>query len=186
MKGSTNDIKKIADQIERASAVGNKLQLEKLMDEMIHTCRNIKLELEEKKKISNDIKLEEINTIPFVYKPVLRKDYYEGTYLEEFAERRTSELKDAKALDVHNRFWQNHEVLRGNVFGSVPAELIGKDAVDRLTYFGWDEVLVNVLEVQERKCDMKDLVEHCELHYSHFLIVNEKSTNTELILNYNI
>ncbi|QXM05473.1 hypothetical protein [Crassaminicella indica] len=186
MKGSTKDIKKIADQIERAEAVGNKLQLEKLIDEMIRTCKNIKLELEEKKKIAYEIKLEKINTIPFVYKPVLRKNYYEGTYLEEFAERRTAELKDAKALDIHNRFWQNHEVLRGNIFGSVPAELIGKDAVNRLTYFGWDEVDVNVLEVQERKCDMKALVEYCELHFSHFLIVNEKSTGTELILHYDI
>jgi hypothetical protein len=186
MKGSTNDIKRISDQIQRAAAVGNKLQLEKLMDEMIRTCKNVKLELAEKKKIANGIKLQKINTITFVYKPVLRRNYYEGTYLEEFSERRTSELKDAKALDIHNRFWQNHEVLRGNVFGSVPAELICEDAVSRLTYFGWDEVSVTVLEVQKLKCSMTQLVEYCELHYNHFLIVNEKSTNTKLILNYNI
>ncbi|QEK12804.1 hypothetical protein FQB35_10970 [Crassaminicella thermophila] len=183
MKESIHNIKIIADRIERAA---DKIQLEGLIDEMIKICKYIKDELKEKKKIANDIKLENINTISFLYKPILKKNYYEGTYLEEFSERRTYELKEAKALDVHNKFWQTHEVLRGNIFGSIPLGLISKDVAERLKFFGWDEVCVDVFEVQERKCSMKELVEYCKIKFLNFLIVNEKSTGAELILHYNI
>lgn len=186
MKGSIHDIKVIADKIERAAVIGNKIQLEGFVDEMIQTCKHIKIQLEEKKKLANVIKLENINTISFIYKPILKKNYYEGTYLEEFAERRTYELKEANVLDIHNRFWQTHEVLRGNIFGSLPLELIRKEGAEKLKFFGWDEVSVDVLEVQERKCSMKELVAYCEVKFCHFLIVHEKSTGAELILHYNI
>ncbi|TCO74568.1 hypothetical protein [Marinisporobacter balticus] len=186
MKERIQDIKSISDQIDRAIATGNKIKITKLIDDMMHACKNIKTQLEEKKKVSNDIKVENINMIPFIYKPILKKNYYEGTYLEEFAEMRTSELKDAKVLDIHNKFWKTHEVLRGNIFGSLPSELISKDALNKLKYFGWDEVHVDVLEVQKRGCKMQELMEYCELQYNHFLIVNEKSSGTELILHYDI
>lgn len=186
MKEIIYDIKNISDRIDRAILGKNKIKLGKLIDEMIYTCENIKMQLEEKKKLSNDINIENINTIPFVYKPVLKKNYYEGTYLEEFAEMRTSELKDAKVLDIHNKFWKTHEVLRGNVFGSLPSELISKDALDKLKYFGWDQISVDVFEVQNHPCNMRELVEYCELQYDHFLIINEKATGAELVLHYNI
>ncbi|WP_053956464.1 hypothetical protein [Inediibacterium massiliense] len=179
-------IKRLADQIERALELGNKVHLERLVHEMMQTCNHIKIELQEKKKNFHAIQLEEINRIPFVYKPILKKNYYEGTYLEEFSERRTMELKDAKALDLHNKFWKTYEVLRGNVFGSMPLELIPKEEAQRLKYFGWDEVNVKILEVKERNCSMKDFSDYCTMHFEHFLIVNEKSTGAELILYYQV
>ncbi|WP_129599656.1 hypothetical protein [Anaerophilus nitritogenes] len=183
---NTYEIKRLADQIERALEIGNKVHLERLVNEMMQTCNRIKIQLQEKKKISHAIQLEEINTIPFVYKPILKKNYYEGTYLEEFSERRTIELKDAKVLDLHNKFWKTYEVLRGNVFGSMPLELIAKEEAQKLKYFGWDEVNVQILEIREKSCSMKDLADYCAMHYEHFLIVNEKSTGAELILYYQV
>lgn len=186
MKVNIQEIKKIADQIERVKMLGNKMEMRKLLDEMINVCHGIITELEETEKINESMQLKKINVIPFIYKPVLKKNYYEGTYLEEFAHRRTAELKEADALDVHNKFWQTHEVLRGNVFGSLPMELINHDGVNKLQRFGWDKVDVNVLEVQERRCSMKEMMAYCEMQYRHFLIVNEKSTGSELILHYSV
>ncbi|WZL74276.1 hypothetical protein QBE52_05935 [Clostridiaceae bacterium 35-E11] len=186
MKVNVHEIKKIADQIERVKMLGNRMMMKKLLDDMIGVCHDIKRELEETEKINESMKLQKINLIPFIYKPILKKNYYEGTYLEEFAHRRTADLKEANALDIHNKFWQTHEVLRGNVFGSMPVELITNNAIHKLQRLGWDKVKVNILEIQERKCSMKEMVVYCEMNYRHFLIVNEKSTGAELVLHYDV
>ena len=186
MKPTIQDIHKIALEIQKASACGSKIRLEQVLDDMIAACTSIKTELEEKKKLSEEIELQHINSIPFIYKPVLKKNYYEGNYLEEFSNIRTSELKEAKALDIHNKFWQNHEILRGNIFGSLPQELINKESVSKLLRYGWDKVVVEVYEISQRKCTTKDLVEFCELKYANFLMVKEKSTGAELILHYKV
>lgn len=186
MKATIHDIQKIAKEIEKASDCGNKIRVQQLLDEMINTCICMKTEIDEKKKILNNIEVKHINSIPFIYKPILKKNYYDGSYLEEFSAMRTSELKEAKSLDIHNKFWQTHEILRGNVFGSVPKELINREAILKLERYGWDEITVEVYEIGKRDCSMKEMMEFCELRYAKFLMVKEKSTGAELILHYNI
>jgi hypothetical protein len=186
MQHKVHEIKRITYEIEKSVHTGNKVTLEKLIDDMIKTCEGIRGDIEAKKSALSNIKLDIINEIKFLYKPVLKKNYYEGTYLEEFSKKRTEDLKEAKALDIHNRFWQTYEVMRGNVFGSVPQELIQKDATRRLLGYGWDEVTVKVIEVCERQCSIKELVEFCELNFDHFLIVKEKASESEIILHYQV
>ncbi|KXG73591.1 hypothetical protein [Thermotalea metallivorans] len=186
MQYKVDEIKRITNEIEKSINNGNKIYLEKLLDEMICVCEKMRSDIQAKKNSFHGAKLEIINEIRFLYKPVLKKNYYEGTYLEEFSKKRTEDLKEAKALDTHNRFWQTYEIMRGNVFGSIPLELITKDGARRLMGYGWDEVMVRVLEVYERQCSVKELVEYCELNFNNFLIVKEKSTNAEMILHYQI
>ncbi|MEW9121066.1 MAG: hypothetical protein AB2421_00050 [Thermotaleaceae bacterium] len=186
MQQNIEIIKKVVAELERIAITGNKLRAEALVDQLIDVSMEIKKDIEYKKSLQSNIKLDEINELPFLYKPVLKKNYYEGKYLEEFAQKRTSDLKDAKVLDTHNKFWQTHEVLRGNVFGSVPEELISKEAVRKLTNYGWDRVSVRILEIKERECSIKELLEYCELQFNKFLIVREKSSGAELILSYKV
>ncbi len=186
MKATIHDVQKLAKQIEKISDCGDKTHLEQLLDDMVKVCLDVKKGLDEKKKLTQNIEIRHINDIPFIYKPVLKKNYYDGNYLEEFSNMRTYELKETKALDIHNKFWQTHEILRGNVFGSLPKELINKDAIFGLERYGWDEVLVEVYEIIKRDCSMKEMVEFCELRYPKFLMVKEKSTGEELILHYKV
>ncbi len=186
MQPSIQIMKRVVLELEKTAATGNKVRAEALVNEMMDACLKLKQLIDEKKSVQKNILTNEINEISFLYKPVLKKNYYEGTYLEEFAQKRTLDLKDAKALDSHNKFWQTHEVIRGNVFGSVPEELVHKDAARKLMACGWDPVDVSVLEIKQRDCSMKDFVEYCELNFDKFLIVREKSTGSELILHYKI
>lgn len=186
MKEKMQNIKKAVEKIEYAMDHSNKAMVGKLMEDMIHICEEIKNECMRMESVSNNIKMEKINMIPFMYKPILRKDYYEGTYLEEFSERRTSELKDANAYDVHNKFWKTYEVIQGNVFGSVPLELIGDEAGERLKRDGWKKVYVYVIEISKRECTDRELAKYCKEKYNKFILVNEKSTGAELILQYNV
>lgn len=186
MKPKVQDIHKLALEIQNASNCGNKKRLEQVLDKMIEACNSIKQELEEKKKLSQDIQLQHINSLTFMFKPVLKKNYYEGSYLEEFSSNRTSELKESKALDNHNKFWQTHEILRGNIFGSLPKELVPKESVSKLLRYGWDEVEVDIYEIVKKNCSIKEAVEFCELKFYQFLIVKEKSTEAELILHYKV
>lgn len=186
MEGNIHTIKKIADHIEWAMLVGNKIKIEEYIDDMINTCKGIKVDIENKNRHEKDIDIEIINQIPFLYKPILKKDYYEGNYLEEFCEKRTTELNQAQALTDHNKFWQTHEIIKGNIFGSLPAELISKEAEKKLLYFGWEDIKVNVIEIIKYDCDMKSLIEYCEAKYNYFVIVKEKSTGADMILHYDI
>ena len=186
MQQSIQIMKRVVLELEKTAATGNKVRAEALVNEMMDVCLRLKQVIDEKKSVERNIHMKEINEISFLYKPVLKKNYYEGTYLEEFAQKRTSDLKDAKGLDSHNKFWQTHEVIRGNVFGSVPEELVSKDTARKLLSYGWDKVDVRVLEIKDRNCSMKEFVEYCELNYDKFLIVKEKSTGAELVLHYKV
>ncbi|HHY90518.1 MAG TPA: hypothetical protein GX503_02525 [Clostridiales bacterium] len=186
MKTDIYQIQKLADELKKAFEFGNKKRVQQLIDEMILFCNQLKENVEETKKVFHGIHVERINQIMFLYKPILKKDYYEGNYLEEFARQRTYELQSTKALDIHNQFWQSYEVIRGNVFGSLPMELIRQDSIKKLKKYGWKEAMVDILEIKERKCTHGELAEYCGEQYGYFIIVHEKSTGSELILHYHI
>ena len=190
MDGNIDDIKKIADHIEWAILVENKIKLEEYIDNMMDVCKGIKAKIEDEsskeKRVKKEVEIENINEIPFLYKPILKENYYEGNYLEEFCEKRTNELNASQALGDHNKFWQTHEILKGNMFGSLPSELISNEAKRKLEYFGWEDVKVNILEIIKYDGNIKTLTEYCEEKYNYFVIVKEKSTGAEMILHYDI
>ncbi|PAB57954.1 hypothetical protein [Anaeromicrobium sediminis] len=186
MQGKVRNIKRVATHIEWAMTIGNKEKLINHIDEMMSLCSEVKAEMMEKKSFGDKIKVEIINEIPFLYKPILKKDYYEGTYLEEFAEKRSDELKLSKSINNHNKFWQSYEIIKGNIFGSVPMELLNEDGIRDLKRFGWDECNVRVIDVLERKCDFNEMIEFCDTEYGKYVIVKEKSTGVEMILHYMI
>ncbi len=186
MKNDIYNIQKRIDELKKAFEFGNKKHVQQLLDEIILFCNRMKENIKGTPKILCGIDVERINQIIFLYKPVLKKDYYEGSYLEEFARQRTYELQNTRSLDIHNQFWKSHEVIKGNVFGSLPMELIRYDSIKKLKKYGWKEAMVDILEIKERKCTHRELAEYCEEQYGHFIIVNEKSTGSELILHYHI
>ena len=126
-----------------------------------------------------------ISTLPFLYKPILVKNYYDGDYLEIFNQKRTDELKRAKVLELHNRFWTSNNVEGGNVFGSIPLELISKESADILYSCGWEKVDVSIYEI-EAEMNFKELDRFCSSNFRHYIIAMEMKNKTKLVLNYNI
>ncbi|WIF94862.1 hypothetical protein [Caminicella sporogenes] len=160
------------------------------VDEMIFILKRLKRNLLNSfiKEKTNFIKIDckIINRIDFMYKPVKKKNYYEGDYLLEFSKERTNELKEAGILDIHNKFWTEHKTIKGNVFGSVPKELISKKAEKSLIRNGWIEVSVNILDIKSRNVDVKEIIEFCDLNFKHYILIKEEATSTFLILEYEI
>ncbi len=125
-----------------------------------------------------------INTIRFLYKPMDSVNPYDGDYLERFSRERTYQLNRAGAIDQHNKFWTAHQVLKGNVFGSVPKELLSKDAVFELKRMGWREVDVEVLDFGVGETDIKQLYEFCSSNFDKFIFLNEQATQANLALKF--
>jgi len=125
-----------------------------------------------------------INTIAFMYKPTKRIDIYEGNYLEFFAEERTEQLMKAKAINQHNEFWKQHETINGNIYGSVPKELIKGAQAEQLSRFGWHEVNVNILDFGAGIEDERELVRFCNISFPHYILIMEETTETYLVLEY--
>lgn len=133
-----------------------------------------------------EIEYMRINRLPFLYKPILRKDYFKGDYLEKFALERTMQLKEADALSVHNHFWRNHEDIKGNVFGSVPVEMISQNAASKLLQMGWRETEVNIIDLKDQSIEEKRISKFCEKVFDQFILVKEKATGTYLVLEYEV
>ncbi|MCK8061018.1 MULTISPECIES: hypothetical protein [unclassified Fusibacter] len=136
------------------------------------------------KEKTTGIYFKSINTIPFLYKPVYKLNPYEGDFLETFSMERTEQLKRAGAIGEHNKFWTDHNVIKGNVFGSVPKELISEDAAFALKQMGWDEVKVEILDFGKRVTDIKEIYEFCEENFKQFIMISEGPTQAMLALKF--
>lgn len=183
-------LRKAIIEIERNIASKDNDVLLKNIDEIIYLCQNLKNSLSQNNTVkifeSTNIDCKKINRISFIYKPLTQRNYFEGDYLVEFAEERTRELKEAGILDIHNNFWTDHKTIKGNVFGSVPKELINTKAENSLLKNGWREVDVNILDIKNRNINVKEIIKFCENNFEYYILIKEESTNTFLILQYEI
>lgn len=124
-----------------------------------------------------------INTIEFLYKPMHFMNIYEGNEIEYFAKERSEELLESNAIEAHNGFWQAHEIVYGNVYGSVPLELIDKESVAKLIRCGWKKVNVDILEFSQSFTN-DDIRKIAEMKFRHYIIIKELDTGSVLLLRY--
>lgn len=125
-----------------------------------------------------------INTIEFLYKPMFFSDAFETNEIEYYSRERTEELVESGAIDAHNNFWQMHETIFGNVYGSVPMELLEKESVGKLIRCGWKKVGVDIIEYH-KDYDAGALRKIAAEKYRHYIIVRELQTKSFLVLRYN-
>lgn len=128
---------------------------------------------------------EKINELTFLYKPMEKKNYLEGDYLERFSSQRDSDLQKSNAMKIHNTFWKANSVEHGNIFGSVPIDLIDENAATKLLYSGWRIAEVYIYDVKS-EMDLWELNDRCLKQFENFLIVREKKDGYTLIFEYKI
>ena len=122
-----------------------------------------------------------INTIEFLYKPMHFINIYEGNEIEYFARERSEELLESSAIEAHNDFWQAHEIIYGNVYGSIPMELITKESAGTLIRSGWKKVNVDIIEFKKDNSD-DDIRAIAESKFRHYIIIREVDTKSVLLL----
>lgn len=127
-----------------------------------------------------------INELIFLYKPVERINVFEGNYLERFAEERTDQLMKSRSINQHNEFWKMHQTVRGNVYGSVPVELLATDSVETLKRFGWRNVQVKIHDFGILNVDVEELIGFIEEQFEYYILLFEEETNTHLVLEYEL
>lgn len=135
------------------------------------------------------LKIEKISETTFLYKPVTTKNYYEGDYLERFSEIRTSNLQSCGAFDLHNKFWQAHEVLGGNVFATIPTELITDPQETKLDHLGWYKANVDIHEInvdEGNQLPIYKVNNNISKLFEHYLLVREVYGNILMVLHYKI
>lgn len=125
-----------------------------------------------------------INTIEFLYKPMHFVNIYEGNDIELFSRDRTEELMESGAIEIHNEFWQTHEIFYGNVFGSLPIELVPNDGIAKLLKCGWKKTNVDIIEFSKH-LSLSEIRELAERKYRHYILLKEIATQSVLLLRYN-
>jgi len=182
MQPAIYELKKEVLELERAA---NKTDSSKMI-EALKNIRKICDDLQDRLIVipESTIPSKLINCLPFIYKPILREDYFKGDYLEKFAVERTMQLKEADALITHNNFWKEHEDVKGNVFGSLPVDMMTQHSISKLLQMGWQKTNVNVIDFNKDNVDEKDIIKFCEKNYTKFILVKEKATGTYLALEY--
>jgi hypothetical protein len=133
----------------------------------------------------NKLELEKINTLNFLYKPILKENYLEGNYLATFGIKRNADLEKSGALEMHNKFWSANSVEHGNIFGSVPIDLIEEKSANVLLGKGWRIAEVDIYEL---KCelDLWETNKYCKVEFENYLVVKEVGGDTVLIFDYKI
>ncbi|SNS18526.1 hypothetical protein SAMN05446037_1005167 [Anaerovirgula multivorans] len=190
-------IKKIANDLGKNSQLTSELKLLQELIESTETYKRYLMDICNTQKPQNsvakakslDIKIEKISEEVFLCKPVMVKNYYEGDYLERFSEIRTSDLKTCGALEIHNKFWTAHEVFGGNIFASIPLELINDTHASKLQRLNWDKVQVDIYEIEsgiESKASRGEIINTVEGMFNHYILVREVYGNVFMILHYKI
>lgn len=188
MQNNLTKLKKAVDGLESALINSSKDSIDTYIEEIHGLCATIKYQSDQENVRLNPIveKHRVITEIEFLYKPVTMGNVYAGNYLERFADERTNDLKYSRAINQHNEFWKSHETISGNVYGSVPIELISADSANYLARSGWMNVMVDVLELDFECEDKRACIDYCETYFNKYIIVNELETNSILVLKYNI
>lgn len=125
-----------------------------------------------------------INTIEFLYKPMYFQNIYEGNEIEYYSKDRTEELIESASIEAHNEFWQSHEIIYGNVYGSLPIELATKEGIAKLLKCGWKKTNVDIVEFA-KSIDVETARKIAENKYRHYILLKEVETNCILLLRYN-
>lgn len=189
MKELIKEMKKVVSQMESYAYCDNYEKVKELTEYITSLTSEIQTYLQQGNNKETKSKtyygLETISTIDFLYKPVMQRDYYEGDYLERFSEERTKQLKGANILELHDKFWTSNNVEKGNIFGSIPYDLIPKESADKLEAWGWKKTKVTVYEVEEN-ITMRELDRTCSSFFKHYLIAMEMRNNSVIILEYDI
>lgn len=189
--------KRIVELVESVAGQHDKDVVDQALKQIITTCEELLVtdssptDIDQDPKMhdeiitveNSNITFDRINVIDFVYKPIYKKDYFEGDYIIRFAEERTQDLKLANALDVHNKFWIQHKTLTGSIFGSVPMELLDKDAISTLFNRGWIDTKVEIYEILNSD-DVKEITDVCKAKFDKYILVKEELTNAYLVLYY--
>lgn len=126
-----------------------------------------------------------INAIPFLIKHVEEEDLDKDNYLVSFCEERTRELMKARAINTHNEFWKQHETVSGNVYGSVPSELLRTENNDILKEYGWVEKSVEIIDFKISGYSKERILKYVSDNFKSYIIVHETRTKSLLVLRYN-
>ena len=131
-------------------------------------------------------KHELINEVSFLMKPVTVENVYDGDYLDHYVETRARQLSEAGAEEAHNAFWTEYLTLHGNVFGSVPTELLKPEAAAYLEKSGWKQVQVSVLDFGDAQEVTMAFYEYCDENFGRYIVVQESKTKAFLVLAFGI
>lgn len=129
-------------------------------------------------------KYEFVNDVIFLVKTVSVSNAFTDDYLENFVKVRSNQLEGAGAMDNHNDFWLNYSVVHGNVYGSVPKELLSRESAEKLKSFGWKDVKVKVFDFGKALERTMAFYEFCDLEFGHYIIVKENETEAYMLLQY--
>lgn len=181
------DQQEIYIQIQRTKRLLNEIE-KNVFEAPGGICSDVKKEelTVEEEPLYLGISYEKINTLPFLYKPTHQMDVYEGNYLEQFCEQRTEQLMKTLCINQHNAFWSQHRTVSGNVYGSIPKELIQPTSVVELVRCSWQVVNVDILDFGVNIDDEKNLISYCKDVFKHYILIVEESTKAYLALVYKI
>lgn len=147
-----------------------------LCNQMIERLSYIKYEAEfltKKETLLQKNGFLKISQTTMLYKPTPPVDMMMKNHIEVFAEEREQELKRVSLLDIHNQFWAANPVEKGNVYASLPLQLVSLGAEKILQIYGWKRAEANIYQVH-RIFDLRSLDECCEEILKHYLITKTK------------
>ena len=188
----TNQLSNILVELDRALTRGEAENAALAIQRIRLICDDIELSIQDEidyaKRRDEALRLkykhELINEVSFLIKPVAVENVYDGDYLDHYVETRAKQLSEAGAEEAHNAFWTEYLTLHGNIFGSVPIELLTPESVAYLEKSGWKRVQVSVYDFGEALEITMAFYEFCDETFGRYIVVQESKTNAYLVLSF--
>jgi len=160
--------------------------IRQICDEVDYAYTEDKISMEFEESSQREKCFEVINQLDFIYIPFNYKKQDDNAYIKNFSKRRFENLKETHVLSDHNKFWSQHETIGGNIYGSVPVELLNAKKVALLEDCGWKTVKVEILDFNCTDFNQQQIKNYCKENLHRYIIIREKETSEILVLNYNL
>lgn len=147
-----------------------------LCDELISQLSNLKYESafqDKKKDLLFKNRIIKLSNTTMLYKPAPHVDMLLSNHLECFSAEREEELRRVDLLDIHNRFWQVNSVESGNIYASLPLQLVPVNAEKILAIYGWKRAEVIIYQVI-KELSFRQIDDLCQTLFPNYLLTKAK------------
>lgn len=119
------------------------------------------------------------HAVTFLYKPAYFGESKLEKELDFYASERQEDLRRAGVVDIYEDFWNSRTVIKTNVYGAIPSQVLDDDQGASLMRFGWRTAEVDLIILKDG--DFLD-DDRLKKEDGKFIVLKERPEDESLLL----
>lgn len=119
------------------------------------------------------------NKVMFLYKPAYFGESKLEKELDFYASERQEDLRRAGLVDIYEEFWNSRTVIKTNIYGAIPCEVLSDEQGSSLMRFGWRPAEVDLAIVKDGEIPDEQQLKGED---GKFIVLKERKDDKSLLL----